>query len=114
VSAGAAFEDAALKFLRQNGLSLLERNHAGRFGEIDLIMADCAATVFVEVRARTLSVFGDGTDSITASKRRKIVQTARGWLQLHPQRARGICRFDVVALDAEGATPPQWLKSAFS
>lgn len=113
MNAGAKFEDLALQWLRAQGLKLLARNFADRFGEIDLIMTDAGTTVFVEVRARSVSVFGDGADSITAAKRRKIVRTAQGYLQANPKLARGACRFDVLALDAEGATPPQWLRDAF-
>ncbi len=110
---GQQFESAALTYLLGRGLKLLERNFSGRFGEIDLIMADGAVLVFVEVRARTESTFGDGLDSISTLKRRKIVRTAQLYLAAHPRHARSVCRFDVVALDAQGIAAPTWLKSAF-
>jgi len=56
---GDAAEDAALLFLQQQGLRLLQRNYRtpGRGGgEIDLILQESDSTVvFVEVRKRALA-----------------------------------------------------------
>jgi putative endonuclease len=113
VSAGAAFEAQALAYLLAHGATLIARNVRSRFGEIDLIVRDLDVTVFVEVRARTPSRFGDGIESIDARKTHKIELTARDWLKRHPQAARGPCRFDVVAIASDGSRPPLWLKRAW-
>jgi putative endonuclease len=109
---GDAAEDAALHFLQQNGLQLLQRNYRtpGRGGgEIDLIMRSADATVvFVEVRARASDDFGGAAASIGAGKRRRIIRAAQHYLlhrvQLPP------CRFDVVLVEAQDL---RWLQAAF-
>ena len=68
---GDAAEDAALIFLQQQGLRLLQRNYRtpGRGGgEIDLILQESDSTVvFVEVRKRALAQFGGALGSVVPS-----------------------------------------------
>ena len=49
---GRLAEDCAAEFLRQKGLSLLQRNALYSVGELDLVMRDADTLVFVEVRQR--------------------------------------------------------------
>ncbi len=110
--AGDAAEDQALAHLQTAGLRLIERNYRtpGRGGgEVDLIMREPDGTVvFVEVRQRASARQGGAAASVGNAKQRRIVFAARHFLMrvatLPP------CRFDVVALDAQGLT---WLKGAF-
>ena len=109
---GDAAEDAALRYLQQQGLQLLQRNYRtpGRGGgEIDLILQESDSTVvFVEVRQRTLSRFGGALASVGMRKQQRIIFAARFFLmrlrQLPPTR------FDVIAWEPEGMV---WLKAAF-
>jgi putative endonuclease len=87
---------------------VVERNFRVKGGEIDLICRDGATLVFVEVRQRGRSHFGDAAASITAAKRRRIVLAARHYLA---GRAAGQCRFDCVLLDGERL---EWLRDAFT
>ena len=107
---GATAEDDALDYLRSEGLRLKARNFRIRRGEIDLIMEDDGEIVFVEVRARTPSGFGDGIDSITATKRRRLIAAAKAWLQR--QRDEPVTRFDVIAV-APDDHQVEWIRDAF-
>ncbi len=110
-AAGDAAEDAALAHLLRCGLRLVARNYRtpGRGGgEIDLVMRDGPALVFVEVRRRGSRDFGGALASIGAAKRRRIVFAARQFLLRWP--APPPCRFDVVAVEAGHV---QWLRGAF-
>jgi putative endonuclease len=103
---GDAGEDLALTYLERAGLSLVARQVAGRFGEIDLIMrAPDGTTVFVEVRRRASTRHGGAGASISGTKQRRIIFAARhyllSWRQLPP------ARFDVVTLEGQGL---QWLQ----
>lgn len=110
--AGDAAEDAALHYLQQAGLRLLERNYRtpGRGGgEIDLIMrAPDGTTVFVEVRQRKSTRHGGAGASIGSTKQRRIVFAARHYLMR--LREPPPCRFDVVLLEDDGIV---WLPAAF-
>lgn len=106
---GHAFEMQARVFLEAKGLICLAENwQRTGTGEIDLIMLEQGIAwdiiVFVEVRQRRASQFGDAIASVTRAKQQKIIKTARYFLQQHPQYAECECRFDVLGYDS---TPVQ-------
>lgn len=109
---GDAAEAAALHYLQQSGLRLLERNYRtpGRGGgEIDLIMrAPDGTCIFVEVRQRKSASHGGAAASVGATKQRRIIFAARHYLMR--LREPPPCRFDVVVLEHDGI---QWLQAAF-
>ena len=104
---GQAAEDAALAYLQQQGLKLLQRNFRCKGGEIDLIMQQQDILVFVEVRKRADTRFGGAAASITASKQARLILAAQVFLQKY--RVPPSCRFDVVAFDGERLS---WIKNA--
>jgi putative endonuclease len=81
-------------------------------GEIDLIMQADDYLVFIEVRARRSAAFGGAIESITALKRRKIVNTAAAYIQRYRLQEQYMIRFDVVVLQGQ---PPkiEWIPNAF-
>ena len=112
--AGAHYESAALAHLIHAGLALVVRNYHCRFGEIDLVMRERDVVVFVEVRYRSASRFGDGVDSVGAAKCAKLVRAAGAFLAEHPRLAGATCRFDVLAIgDGTDAPSVDWRRNAF-
>ena len=114
---GDEAETRALAHLLRHGLKLVERNYrvaAGphaRGGEIDLILREPDGTlVFVEVRSRADALHGGAAASVGAVKQRRLVYAARHYLARRTASPPP-CRFDVVALDADGAI--DWLRAAF-
>lgn len=105
---GAAAEQAALHYLQQQGLSLVESNFRCKGGEIDLIMQDGSNLVFVEVRKRADTRYGGAAASVTSRKQARLIIAAQTFLQRykHPPS----CRFDILAMDGSRTT---WLKNAF-
>lgn len=95
---GDAAEAAACTYLQARGLVLLARNCVYRVGELDAVMRDGETLVFVEVRYRKPSSFGDGLLSITRSKRQRLVRAALCWLSNNPSLATVPCRFDVISV----------------
>ncbi|SUX54328.1 YraN family protein [Chromobacterium vaccinii] len=108
--AGRDAEDRALALLQARGLKLVARNWHCRGGELDLIMRDGDALVFVEVRHRGGSRFGGAADSITAAKQRKLMLAAEVYLSSH--NLDSPCRFDAVV--SVGGAEPQWLKNVIT
>jgi putative endonuclease len=114
-SAGNAAETVALAHLQAHGLQLVQRNARFKVGEIDLVMRDGETVVFVEVRLRNASGWGDGFDSVDRRKRRKLVRAAQAWLAGRPALADATCRFDVVAVRGSGVgASVDWQPAAFS
>lgn len=95
---GDAGEDAALAYLQQRGMVLVERNFRCPGGEIDLILRDRDTLVFVEVRSRASARFGGALASITPAKQRKLWHAAQVYLVQFS--APPACRFDVIAIEA--------------
>jgi putative endonuclease len=116
---GASVEVAARRHLLLAGLEDVASNAGFRAGEIDLVMLDPDARggpclVFVEVRYRSASRFGDGVDSVSAAKCAKLVRAASAFLAGHSRLAAATCRFDVLAIgECEGASSIDWRQNAF-
>ncbi len=108
---GSEAERYAEKFLMQRNLVLLHRNYRCRFGEIDLIMREGVTLVFVEVRLRASQIFGGAAASITLSKQRKLLCTARYYLA--SLNTEPPCRFDAVLLSACNDQKIEWIRNAF-
>lgn len=106
---GRDAEERARVYLEEHGLCLLARNYRCRFGEIDLIMQDGDALVFVEVRLRTSLKFGGGLTSVDGAKRNRLIATAQHYLQA--RRRPMPARFDVIAIDSDARV--EWVKNAF-
>lgn len=105
---GLEGEDAAVRELERRGYAIVARRYRTRLGELDVVARDGAVLVFVEVKTRKTSPFGDGLDAITFDKRRRVVRMAREFLWCHGLDDAP-CRFDVVAIDARGVGPERRL-----
>lgn len=116
---GRITEQAALDYLRLQGLRLITRNYSCRLGEIDLIMVQHGkpqpkTLVFVEVRYRQSKAYGGAAASVNFKKRARLIRTASQYLQTHSKYQAWPCRFDVVALTGGlDALSINWLVGAF-
>lgn len=111
---GHNYEQKAADYLQQQGLTLVTRNFQCKLGEIDLIMRDGDYLVFVEVRYRSASHYGDSRETITYSKQRKLRKTAELYLVQQKLWEKIACRFDVIAIDEnKQAYTIDWIKNAF-
>ena len=97
-------EDLAVDFLMKKGYRILERNFRFERGEMDIIAEDDTMLVFIEVKARRSSLYGDPIDAVTVSKCSQLRKIAEGYLFTHNIDDRA-CRFDVIAIDYDGGIP---------
>lgn len=95
---GKIGEDYTVGWLQRNGYTILERNYHSRYGEIDIIAKDDKYIVFVEVKTRAAGGKSHPLESVTKSKRRKLIRTALLYLMAHPELESLQCRFDVAGL----------------
>ncbi len=93
-------EKVAEKHLVDLGYRILDRNWRWRKGELDLVAEQDEEIVFVEVKARRSQTYGLPEESITRSKREKLIQTAYAYLR-SVNRQDAAWRIDVVAIDME-------------
>ena len=55
---------------------------------------------FVEVKAKSGPGFGDPLEMVTREKQRRLGQAAEAWLGHHPELARLVLSFEVIAFRA--------------
>lgn len=118
IGIGRAAENAAENFLRQQGCKTLQRNFRCRMGEIDLVVRDGDCLVFAEVRFRRPGQHGSGAESITHTKRQKLIRSAGYYLRTQKISSHQVCRFDVLSVSQTKATESSdyaidWIRSAF-
>ncbi|MEG1442135.1 MAG: YraN family protein [Oscillospiraceae bacterium] len=92
-------EEMAEKYFEKHGYKIVERNYRIREGEIDIILKNDKALVFVEVKTRKSDKYGFPAEAVTFSKKKKLIKTAEHYLYNTPTELE--IRFDVVEVYAE-------------
>ena len=97
---GTIAEDAAAEYLLEQGFTIVTRRWKTRRGELDLIALEGELLVFVEVKYRLAPGYRP-EDSVGTEKRSALYRAGQAYLHEigEPERA---CRFDLIAMDAEG------------
>jgi putative endonuclease len=93
---GKEGELSAIDYLLQNNYEVIHTNW--RFGkkEIDIIARKNDLFVFVEVKTRSTSFFGEPEESVTPAKQRFLIEAANAFLENLDFRAES--RFDVISI----------------
>lgn len=111
---GKFIEDKACHYLQEKGLKLLSRNFLCKCGEIDLIMQDKDILVFIEVRYRKSSDYGDCVESISRYKQQRIINATDLYCNKHQISEKVVCRFDVLAVSSvQNQLKIDWIRDAF-
>ena len=92
---GDKAENQAAKFLKSKGYKILHKNYSTTLGEIDIIAHHIDTLVFVEVKARSSTDFGNPSEFVGEYKQRRIAKTACQFLSRHQIRGANV-RFDVI------------------
>lgn len=88
-----------MRWLRERGVRIVERNVRTSAGEIDLIAVDGETLCFVEIKARATDAYGPAIAAVPRAKQRRLARAAALYLARRPTDRP--CRFDVVGLDLE-------------
>jgi len=94
---GKIGENVAADFLKQNGYEILEQNYFYNHGEIDIVAKEGNTLVFVEVKSRRTTTFGEPEESVTPKKQELLRRTAEGYV-IEKNIGNMNCRFDVVSV----------------
>jgi putative endonuclease len=100
---GKQAEEFAADYLQERGFRIIDRNWRCRWGELDLIAREGEQMVFIEVKARSTHDFGSPEESLTRSKKGRLLKTAWQYLET-VGKLDSEWRFDLIAIDlnAEG------------
>ena len=96
--AGAWGEEIAADYLRRKGCRIITCGYSCKFGEIDIIAADKAYLLFVEVKLRKNRNFAAARENVDWRKQNRIRTTASMYLARYPTRLQP--RFDVIEIYA--------------
>jgi putative endonuclease len=103
---GKLGEKAARKFLKKRGYRIRETNFSCHHGEIDIIAQKKDWLVFVEVRTKSNLDFGTPEESITQTKKKKLIASALTYTTTH-QDLPSLWRIDVVAIELDDKGKPR-------
>lgn len=93
---GKKGEQIAVKYLKEKGYQIMATNwHEHKF-EIDIIAIDKDEIVFVEVKTRSSSLFGNPEESVTIKKQAHLIDGADYYLQKNEINLEA--RFDIISL----------------
>lgn len=95
-ASGKIGEHFAAEYLREKGYEIVDMNFKCRFGEIDVIAKNDRYLAFVEVKTRKMDGLTHPFESITPSKRAKVIKTAQFYLMKKPTNLQP--RFDAAAI----------------
>ena len=112
---GRRGEDAAARFLRKLGYTIVARGHRDNIGEIDLVAVDGRTIVFVEVKTRTTHDAGHPADAVDDAKQRRLTRLALSYMKRH-DLLECAARFDVIAVTwpvGRGRPTIEHFKNAF-
>jgi putative endonuclease len=93
---GAKGERLAAEFLEKKGFEIVARNYRYGRAEIDLIARRENWILFVEVKTRSSSSFGEPEEFVSASQVNRIYNAAEQFI--YATDWRGHIRFDIVSV----------------
>lgn len=113
---GKKGEDIAVKFLKEEGYEILDRNYRSKRNEIDIVASDRGVIVFVEVKSTATSSAQDyklPSEAVDRHKRECLVTCAIDYIGEKKRKSYGY-RFDVIEVYLFKGTPEiNHIKNAF-
>lgn len=108
---GALAENRARNYLIKQGLTFVAANYHCRYGELDLIFKEHQQWVFVEVKSKQNSNFGNAEASYTQRKQTKVHKAIMHWMGQHELNAELTSfRIDLLAINGNEIS---WLKNVY-
>ena len=97
ITLGKTGEDYACRELERRGYEILARRFRTRLGEIDIVAREDDTLVFIEVKARRSTRFGEPCEAVHWRKQQTIGRLAAEYV-LRYGIGNARCRFDVVSV----------------
>lgn len=96
IKVGREGENAAAEFLQAKGFEIVVRNYRYKHAEIDLIVKKDSFIIFVEVKTRSYSFYGEPEAFVDAKKAATILFAAEQYT--YEKKYEGNIRFDIVSV----------------
>lgn len=100
---GRLGETEAASLLEAHGYKLITTNYqSGRWGELDIICQEGGDLVFVEVKTRSNTRFGQPIEALSYGKIQRLLRAAMHYKLTHPNTPKSM-RIDVVTILMDSA-----------
>ncbi len=97
---GARGEQAAARYLRDNGYALLAANYRTKAGEIDIIAEKGKYICFIEVKSRQEGGYLPPRDAVSQKQQQRIADCAEIYMAY--RKTKLMPRFDIVEVLMSG------------
>ena len=94
---GKEGEERAAVYLQQSGYTICHKNYRYKRGEIDIIAKKDETIVFVEVKLRSKSKFGNPEEFVSPQKIELIRAAAENYI--YEINWKGNIRFDIISIN---------------
>lgn len=98
---GRAGENYAACWLESRGITIIERNYRAIGGEIDLIGIEQDSVLFIEVKTWRAYSIDNLEFALNQKKRKRIIETAKLFLQNNRKYIGMAVRFDVLFIGTD-------------
>ncbi|MDR1535466.1 MAG: YraN family protein [Planctomycetota bacterium] len=102
---GEAGEEMAAAFLKDRGLTIVERRVRFKRGELDIVARDGEEWVFVEVKTRSFGGLEKAAEALGPGKSRRMARVVKEYVHRH-RLYNSPMRCDLVAIDLDGDGRP--------
>lgn len=96
IELGKKGEAIAREFLQRNGYEFKAINYRFQHLEIDLIFETADTLVFVEVKARNTTAYGEPYEAVTVRKQKQLIKAANRYI-IQEDNHKDV-RFDVISI----------------
>jgi putative endonuclease len=92
---GALGERIAAQYLQQHHYKLVTTNFSTKAGEVDIIAEQGDTFVFIEVKTRQSTAYGQPAQAVTKAKQKRIIKASLAYIQKQ-QLTDTNMRFDII------------------
>jgi putative endonuclease len=96
INTGSLGEQKAIAFLREKNYTILAVNWRFRHLEIDIVAKDGENLVFIEVKTRSSTAFGEPESFVSLKKQKLLIKAANAYITEHNLMLEA--RFDVISI----------------
>jgi len=97
-------EDQAAEYLERKGYTIIERDWKSGRRDLDIVAQDGEVIVFVEVKTRRNSLFGQPEESVDYHKLQSLQQAINHYIKF--RQIRQEIRFDIISVVGTIGTEP--------
>jgi len=106
ISFGKRGETIAVKYLKRLGYHIVDQNYRAKsLGEIDIVATKDNRLIFIEVKIRRNTRFGNPVEAVTPTKLRRIERVGWAYKEKHPSTPKAMSIEVLSIIEHPGEKP---------